>query len=774
MKNSDNEVVDIELNVEVADARAKISKLRNEIDKLTKTRNKAKNMTREQRDAADQLALAEAKLAKQKLRLSNSVKKQTSAEEGSTAAVQRQINALMAEQKQLQKNSAQYAINARKINDLSTSINVSSRASGAATSSVMELGRVISDAPYGIRGMANNLSQLVSLMFYATTAAGGFTLALRQMWKALMGPLGIVVAITAAISALDYFSNKTDKTKKAMSSLNSTFTASATKLLVYLEIMNDSNVSLDRKKEITSDVNEEFKDLNATLKENGTLTDISTQAVWDMIDAMIGLAKAEAIVELIQKEYKKQLELGNSVLLENLSFLEMTWAALSMSAGTSSEAMADAIGMSLNKVGLSLEKSKVAVKAYMDMLTKNNAEIGKLLFGGDNTKDPKPPKDPKTKRSTDFSGKLLDFSVENDKIRDEEMKKTIIFEQDKLAYLHQAEMRELTQKKDGYVLKETLRYNAFIKKQQAIADDVDQTKANRKVAQDNILQAETEFRQKMILSEENYGQAVINMQKWQNIEVGILTNEQKEQVMEYQRWSNEKLTEQYLYKKTFMGLIRTTNREAEIDLMEDRNAEIEERINTVKISLDEELELYREFTENKTKILKLQSSEDAEVYEAQKFMMNSVMDSATSIFSTMKNNAKKGSDEQKKYALLEIYAGAAKGLMNGVLIAGEAAKGSATAAPFIYAGVLATQIASVYSSVQAAKKVLAGGSPSGGSKVATPTFSPNFNVVGNSDTNQLAESISDQTNSPTRAYVVYEDIATAGVVSEQSIESSGI
>ena len=156
-------------------------------------------------------------------------------------------------------------------------------------------------------------------------------------------------------------------------------------------------------------------------------------------------------------------------------------------------------------------------------------------------------------------------------------------------------------------------------------------------------------------------------------------------------------------------------------------------------------------------------------------MMTSIMDATTSLFASMKNNAEKGSKEQKKFAMLEIYSSAAKGLMNGVLIAGEAAKTGGTAAPFIYAGVLATQIASIYGAVSQAKSVLNGGNPSsGGAKAETPTFAPNFEVVGNSSQNQLAQSISDQTNGPTRAYVVYEDIAEAGATSEQSIESSGI
>lgn len=86
-------------------------------------------------------------------------------------------------------------------------------ATGATTSAALELGRVVSDAPYGIRGMANNLTQLVSQMAFATKAAGGFRLALKGLWTSLMGPLGVVLAITAAISALDYFYGSQKKAK---------------------------------------------------------------------------------------------------------------------------------------------------------------------------------------------------------------------------------------------------------------------------------------------------------------------------------------------------------------------------------------------------------------------------------------------------------------------------------------------------------------------------------------------------------------------------------
>ena len=85
-------------------------------------------------------------------------------------------------------------------------------ASGGATTSVLELGRVVSDAPYGIRGMANNVSQLASNMLFTsqqidktTGKAIGFKGVLKDMGKSFMGPLGILFAIQAVVAAVDYF-----------------------------------------------------------------------------------------------------------------------------------------------------------------------------------------------------------------------------------------------------------------------------------------------------------------------------------------------------------------------------------------------------------------------------------------------------------------------------------------------------------------------------------------------------------------------------------------
>ena len=81
---------------------------------------------------------------------------------------------------------------------------------GLAGATLTELGRTISDLPYGIRGVANNLSQLSTL--FTTMVAKvdsnvkGFARlgrAVKMLQAQLMGPLGIVLAFQAVIALLD-------------------------------------------------------------------------------------------------------------------------------------------------------------------------------------------------------------------------------------------------------------------------------------------------------------------------------------------------------------------------------------------------------------------------------------------------------------------------------------------------------------------------------------------------------------------------------------------
>jgi len=74
-------------------------------------------------------------------------------------------------------------------------------------------------------------------------------------------------------------------------------------------------------------------------------------------------------------------------------------------------------------------------------------------------------------------------------------------------------------------------------------------------------------------------------------------------------------------------------------------------------------------------------------------------------------------------------------------------------------------------------KAKAGGASASAPSISTPSIPslpPSFNVVGSSDTNQLADAIGGQSQQPTRAYVVSNDVTTAQSMDRNIVDGSSI
>jgi hypothetical protein len=150
-------------------------------------------------------------------------------------------------------------------------------AAGASTSATLELGRVISDAPYGIRGMANNIQQLGSNLFFmskkvddVTGKTLGFRGAVGNLLGGLIGPAGLLIAFQGLIALWDYLG---DGAKKAESDTRD-FLAGISDLLEVQTNVNDKIeeylVLQKLKTELDNDKkksNEELRKVDAELLE---------------------------------------------------------------------------------------------------------------------------------------------------------------------------------------------------------------------------------------------------------------------------------------------------------------------------------------------------------------------------------------------------------------------------------------------------------------------------------------------------------------------------
>lgn len=233
--------------------------------------------------------------------------------------------------KKLDKTSDEYAVILKKIQveeaklssiqnkragaqkSVTKALDKQSDATGSATAATMELSRVVSDAPYGIRGMANNITQLVSQLGSASTKAGGLGAALKLMGKQLMGPLGIVFLITAAVSALDYFYGAATKADKSINSVAESAAKSASALKILVKANDSGTMSMEETAKAVKKANLEYKDLNIQVSENGRITDDSVLAINRKVTSLENLARATALQGMIEEQFVKLIPLENKL-----------------------------------------------------------------------------------------------------------------------------------------------------------------------------------------------------------------------------------------------------------------------------------------------------------------------------------------------------------------------------------------------------------------------------------------------------------------------------
>jgi len=138
------------------------------------------------------------------------------------------VNGLTKSVKQLDKSVKDFA--AQSKNAVKNGLNPMIDKTGLAGATVVELGRTISDSNYGIRGMANNLSQLSTLFITLISTTGGFVNGMKALFSALAGPLGIIIAFQTVITLLERFSMENDKAKKSVDDLTKSLEFQSTKL----------------------------------------------------------------------------------------------------------------------------------------------------------------------------------------------------------------------------------------------------------------------------------------------------------------------------------------------------------------------------------------------------------------------------------------------------------------------------------------------------------------------------------------------------------------
>lgn len=137
------------------------------------------------------------------------------------------------------------------------------RSAGLAGAAAFELGRTISDLPFGIVAVTNNISQLGTLFAALVANAKGVKNAFSLLLSQLLGPAGILVAFQAVTSLITVFAQKSNRAKSEVQDLTKSLLEQRTELLLLRKELAQENLTeeeraiiLERQKTAVNDLAE--------------------------------------------------------------------------------------------------------------------------------------------------------------------------------------------------------------------------------------------------------------------------------------------------------------------------------------------------------------------------------------------------------------------------------------------------------------------------------------------------------------------------------------
>lgn len=124
------------------------------------------------------------------------------------------------------------------------------RSAGLAGAAAFELGRTISDLPFGLVAISNNISQLGTLFAALVANAKGVRNAMKLIGEQIMGPGGILIAFQVVTAAITYFAQQSNKAEKAAASLSASLREEAASIDLVTEKLSKGNLTLEKRLEI--------------------------------------------------------------------------------------------------------------------------------------------------------------------------------------------------------------------------------------------------------------------------------------------------------------------------------------------------------------------------------------------------------------------------------------------------------------------------------------------------------------------------------------------
>jgi len=715
---------------------------------------------------------------------------------------------------------------------------------GLAGATVVELGRTISDSNYGIRGMANNLSQLSTLMITLISTTGGVMNGFKALIKTLRGPLGIIILFQIAIAALERFSMQSKEVSNSLKSINTASASAGSDLKILRDVMDDSSLSQEELNRAIKKANAQYKDLNIQVDENGRVTEESRKQIDFKIKSLERLAKATAIQKEIEEAFSKIVasETEEREALR-LAEVEGTVALNVLRSTQAGNILATAVESVISEEEIRekrIKGIKKDAKEERDILYQRIKDYQDILVGEELVDEMfKTPKGGRgKKRGEKFVRQQLDFdkeiikssaNVRDSLIKDINLQIDYEFEEKmRLARLKQKDFESNQQRRVDDIKDAKLKAKAqeiidieIANSQESLFKYLDQLREerDRKKNEETLkdiernskalekelgIREESELKFSSFLSRSNEQRFDRDIEL-EKAKTENLIQELNRRKTELERQGKETSSidqkidnlRESLYQKQIervVGLIEAESQRVQGIIKATQGAFGE--LSTVFVSYSdariEALERERDYVLNSESLTKqmqetrirdiekkeLQAQKNKIRLERELFTIKQTMLIAEQVAEVQKiiniNKIKIQAELQGISVESASQLGKAK-MSVGTFVANGGLKGLAA-----YAITIGGLIASIFAARKQASNAIAnlGGvsasSGGGDSGAGTSFIAPDFNIVGTTETSQLAQSIATSEQEPVKAYVVTDDISNAQELDRKAISSASL
>jgi len=634
---------------------------------------------------------------------------------------------------------------------------------GLAGATLTELGRTISDLPYGIRGIANNLSQLSTLFVTMVSKVDGSVKGFARVGKAfkmltsqLMGPLGLILAFQAVIALLDAFAGRTKKAAEETDKLNEALRgqdALNQSMQVYIDVLKDANSTEEQRLVALGKLQKQgYDETIGTLEEYQAALKQAQKLEIAELQVKDKIAESESkIAEATKERDKAQKELDE---LHINSVLRYSREQRIKKANELIASEQDIIDSQLDGIRNFVQELE------NDPSIAGNPFIADMFGVKKKTPDKSPGESEVAKIVKRLNEEVQKMSAENA----EEL-----LEIEKQLALDEIQLAEGSQKE----------------KNEAIRLINERFNLELKLLREEELE---EFKEYVSKSVEESMKVIDSLYK-------DFLNKNKQAARDAQKFISDYIKEQNnllrqsreqqkIFNQAFTSTsevlgalndLRQEHHQAQLDRLQ-RERDVILANDTLTQSEKEKRIRAIQAKEIEAQKRKIKLERDMFTIEQTLMIAKTIM------------NAKFFAQQQIMMAQIAVQQGVASAqqiALEGTVQAGKASMSLGTfmsalgpAGVIAFGASIGVALASIKKARDAAKNQIANLVPEasgvGGAGSATPVQAPAFNVVGATQTSQLAQTIAGAEDKPLRAYVVASDVTTAQELERSTIEGASI